>query len=251
MAALTVLTFEYYRCHRNAQKFEKAYWGERRGRAQVEREMKKISNVQLNTTEGFFVQPIGHIESCYRQCIGTPRQGMLVPESRATLKLTRNMSPEALDGLETFSHVWISFKFHLNTNTLKESKAFSSRTTFTAKISLPMLKGRQKVGVLATRSPHRPNPIGITLARVDWVDKKSRTVHLKACDLVQGTPVLDIKVLYKLTNLYFHSIYSLFFSNSRMCQHMTQWIISVSQIGWPTPCTHVTQSQYAPTFWNK
>jgi tRNA-Thr(GGU) m(6)t(6)A37 methyltransferase TsaA len=194
LAGSVILLFEYFKCYQSKQKFEKAYWGERRGRAQVEREMKKISNIQLNTSEGFFVQPIGHIESCYRQCIGTPRQGMLVPESRASLKLTRNMSPEALDGLENFSHVWISFKFHLNTNTLKESKAFSAGCTFTAKINLPMLKGTQKIGVLATRSPHRPNPVGITLARVDRVDKKNRTVYLKACDLVNGTPVLDIKV---------------------------------------------------------
>ncbi len=61
-----------------------------------------------------------------------------------------------------------------------------------------MLKGTQKVGVLATRSPHRPNPIGITLARVDRVDKKNRIVYLKACDLVHGTPVLDIKVTLNL-----------------------------------------------------
>ena len=194
LTSLSFVAFEYYKCYKNYLKYEAAYWSERRGRAQVEREMKRISNIQLNTSEGFFIQPIGHIESCYRHCIGTPRQGLLVPESRASLKLTTNISPEALVGLENFSHVCISFKFHLNTNTLKESKAFSKGSTFTAKISLPMLKGTQKIGVLATRSPHRPNPIGITLAQVDRVDKKNRTVYLKACDLVNGTPVLDIKV---------------------------------------------------------
>jgi tRNA (adenine37-N6)-methyltransferase len=52
---------------------------------------------------------------------------------------------------------------------------------------------KEKKGVLATRSPHRPNPVGVTLARVERVDKKTRTVHLSACDLVQGTPVLDMK----------------------------------------------------------
>ena len=74
-----------------------------------------------------------------------------VPSSRASLTLTRNVSPESLVGLEEFSHVWIAFKFHLNTNTLKESKAFTSRSTFNAKITLPMLK--RKMGVFATRSP--------------------------------------------------------------------------------------------------
>jgi hypothetical protein len=80
--AATLAAWEYARNSLLAEKYEKAYWGERRGRARVEQEMKKISNIQLNTNEGFFVQPIGEISSCYRQCVGTPRQGLLVPSSR-------------------------------------------------------------------------------------------------------------------------------------------------------------------------
>ena len=71
------------------------------------------------------------------------------------------------------------------------SDLFWHRYTFTAKITPPMLK--EKKGVLATRSPHRPNPVGVTLARVERIDKKTRSVLLSACDLVHGTPVLDIK----------------------------------------------------------
>lgn len=52
---------------------------------------------------------------------------------------------------------------------------------------------KKKVGVLSTRSPHRPNPIGVTLAKIERVDKKNRCLHLSACDLVHGTPLLDIK----------------------------------------------------------
>lgn len=59
----------YYRRYRG---MEEAYWGERRGRTRVEQEMRKLAQVQLNTSEGFFVQPIGVIESCYKQCIGHP-----------------------------------------------------------------------------------------------------------------------------------------------------------------------------------
>lgn len=196
MGALSLVTWKVYIMSKKADKFEEAYWGERRGRARVEREMKRIADIRLNTSGGFFVQPIGTIKSCYRQCIGTPRQGLLVPASRSSVTLTRNVSPEALVGLEAFSHVWLTFKFHLNTNTLKESKAFSGRSTFVAKINLPVLKDNtqhKKVGVLASRSPHRPNPVGITLARIWKVDKKTRTVYLQACDLVEGTPILDIK----------------------------------------------------------
>lgn len=193
----SLLAFEFARHYRAHTHYESAYWGERRGRVRVEQEIKRLTEVQLNTSDGFFIQPIATIESCYKQCVGTPRQGLLVPSSRAILKLTRNVSPEALDGLDEFSHVWLSFKFHLNTNSLKEAKAFQgaieSKTTytFTAKITPPMLK--EKKGVFATRSPHRPNPIGVTLAKIESVDKSTRSLLLSACDLVEGTPIIDIK----------------------------------------------------------
>jgi tRNA-Thr(GGU) m(6)t(6)A37 methyltransferase TsaA len=193
LGLLSVLICQYVRLRRKKLKYQDAYWAERRGRARVEKEMKKIANIRLSKDEGFFVQPVGYISSCYRQCVGTPRQGMLVPHSRSSITLAKNVSPEALDGLEDFSHVWITFQFHLNSNTLKEANAFSKRATFQAKINPPMLKGI-KLGVLATRSPHRPNPIGVTLAQIRGIDKKSRTLLLHACDLVDGTPVLDIKV---------------------------------------------------------
>jgi tRNA (adenine37-N6)-methyltransferase len=147
--SLTYLSWEFVRHWIKSRHFEDAYWGERRGRTRVEQEMRRLAEVQLNTSEGFFIQPIGTIDSCYRQCVGTPRQGMLVPSSRATLYLANNMSPEALDGLEDFSHVWLFFKFHMNTNTLKEAKAFSGikennrKYTFTAKVTPPMLKEKK------------------------------------------------------------------------------------------------------------
>jgi tRNA-Thr(GGU) m(6)t(6)A37 methyltransferase TsaA len=191
-ALFAVAVWEWARNASNRIKFEDAYWAERRGRARVEKEMKKIASVRLNTSEGFYVQAIGEISSCYRQCIGTPRQGLLCPSSRSSIRLIKNISRESLDGLEEFSHVWITFQFHLNSNTLKESKAFASRSTFNGKITLPMLK--KKLGVFATRSPHRPNPVGITLAQIRYIDKEKRTIHLAACDLVHGTPVLDVKV---------------------------------------------------------
>ena len=207
--ALSLSTIAYlsYRALADRDKLDKletAYWAERRGRTRVEQEMRRLTEVRLNTSEGFFVQPIGIIDSCYRQCVGTPRQGALCPSSRACITLTPNMSPESLDGLEEFSHVWLTFKFHLNTNTLKEAKAFSGvttelnpqngnnqRFTFTGKVTPPMLK--EKKGVLATRTPHRPNPFGVTLAKIERLDKNRRKVYLSACDLVNGTPILDVK----------------------------------------------------------
>lgn len=203
LGIVSILSWEFVKLYKKKDKYKQAYWGERKGRTRVEKEMKKIANIRLNTNEGFFVQPVGIISSCYRQCVGTPRQGLLVPESRSRITLTRNVSPEALEGLQDFSHVWITFQFHMNTNVLKESKAFTGGATFNAKISLPVLKGG-KVGVLATRSPHRPNPIGVTLAQIRSIDKVKRIVYLNACDLVEGTPVLDIKVCSsRLIHIYF------------------------------------------------
>ena len=96
--ACSALLYEYLRLRRCKLEVEEAYWGERRGRARVEQEMRNLADIRLNTSEGFFVQPIATIESCYRQCVGTPRQGMLVPASRARAVLVTSMSPEALDG---------------------------------------------------------------------------------------------------------------------------------------------------------
>jgi tRNA (adenine37-N6)-methyltransferase len=131
------------------------------------------------------VEPIGVVRSVYRLCVGTPRQGLLAPNARGRIELC--VPADAVDGLHEYSHVWIVFVFHLNTLTINPQKRPS-------KISPPALGGGKKVGVLATRSPHRYNPIGITLARLDRIDFEGGGIlHLSGIDLVDGTPVLDIK----------------------------------------------------------
>ena len=126
------------------------------------------------------LRPIGFIESCFREKFGTPRQGALVPRAPARLRIRPEFIPEqSLVGLSEFSHVWLLFQFHLNTN-----KGFRS------KIHPPRLQGGT-IGVFASRSPHRPNPIGLTLARLKAV--AGDTLLLEGVDLVNGTPILDIK----------------------------------------------------------
>jgi tRNA (adenine37-N6)-methyltransferase len=160
-----------------------------RRRATLEDEL-TASNGQL------VVRPIGVVRSVYRLCVGTPRQGLLAPHARARIELSGvpNGSLAAVEGLEQFSHVWIVFVFHLNTVGGKQQ----------SKIAPPALGG-VKVGVLATRSPHRFNPIGLTLAKLDRIRTIERTVEgrkksvsttvldISGTDLVDGTPVLDIK----------------------------------------------------------
>lgn len=123
---------------------------------------------------------IGHLRSCFREKFGTPRQPLLVPGATASLKIGREHLPEhALDGLDRFSHVWLISYFHLNTNKMVRPK-----------IHPPRLKGGS-VGLFASRSPHRPSPIGLSLAKLVQID--GDTIHLAGIDLVDGTPILDVK----------------------------------------------------------
>lgn len=136
------------------------------------------------------VHPIGTVRSIYRLCVGTPRQGWLAPDARGRIELMDNH--DVVSGLQGYSHVWISFVFHLN---------LVGRKTPT-KITPPALG--KKVGVLATRSPHRPNPVGLSLVRLERIETKKiprenqrpllqTVLHISGVDLVDGTPVLDIK----------------------------------------------------------
>ena len=146
----------------------------------------------MNGQQGLMVQPIGHIKSIYRLCVGTPRQGLLAPNARGRielLKLGDSSAAAAVDGLEGFTYIWIIFVFHLNTQSNYTQRRFKS------KISPPALGGK-KVGIFATRSPHRYNPIGITLCKLEKIQVNgphSVTLHVSGLDLVDQTPVLDVK----------------------------------------------------------
>lgn len=123
---------------------------------------------------------IGILKSCFREKFGTPRQPHLVPGATATLKIARQYQPEqSLAGLERFDRVWLLSYFHLNTN-----------TRFSSKVHPPRLKG-ETIGLFASRSPHRPSPIGLSVARLTKVE--GDTLHLSGIDLVDGTPILDVK----------------------------------------------------------
>lgn len=131
---------------------------------------------------------IGVLESCFREKFGTPRQPHLVPGSFARLKIYPQYSPEhSLEGLSDFSHVWLLSWFHLSTN-----------KTFHPKIHPPRLKGG-KIGVFASRSPHRPSPLGLSLTKLERVEKD--TLYLSGIDLIDGTPILDIKPYLPISDL--------------------------------------------------
>ena len=125
--------------------------------------------------------PIGTIQSCYGEKFGIPRQPGLVKSATATLKLLPPYNtPDALRGLEEFSHLWIIFVFHQ-----------SAREQWKATVRPPRLGGNERVGVFASRSNFRPNPIGLSV--VELLEIEGTTLKLGGGDFLDGTPVLDIK----------------------------------------------------------
>lgn len=123
---------------------------------------------------------IGHLRSCLREKFAAPRQPLLAPGATASLTLKDEFLPDhSLVGLDGFSHVWLFSYFHLNTN-----------KKFLPKVRPPRLKGAA-IGLFASRSPHRPSPLGLSLARL--VKVEGRTLFLAGIDLVDGTPILDVK----------------------------------------------------------
>jgi tRNA-Thr(GGU) m(6)t(6)A37 methyltransferase TsaA len=129
--------------------------------------------------------PIGRLRSCYSERFGIPRQPRLVPAAEASLELFPEYArEEAFNGLEGFSHLWLIFVFHA---CLDEGWRPTVRP--------PRLGGRRKVGVFASRSPYRPNPIGISAVELLGLERSATRLALRlgGADLLDGTPVLDIK----------------------------------------------------------
>lgn len=128
---------------------------------------------------------IGVIRSCFKEKFGIPRQPGLVPDARATLELHPPYNRlEAIAELEGFSHIWVIFIFH-------EAMQEEWRPT----VRPPRLGGNKRIGVFASRSPFRPNPLGLSVVGLEKIDcQQNRCVlHLQGADLLDGTPVLDIK----------------------------------------------------------
>lgn len=129
--------------------------------------------------------PIGVIRTAFAEKFGIPRQPGMVLEAKGVIELDRHpFFALACDKLETFSHLWIIFVFHEH-----------GARDWKPSIRPPRLGGRKKVGVLASRSPHRPNPIGLSAVRLDRVENtpKGVKIHVSGVDLLDGTPLLDIK----------------------------------------------------------
>ena len=131
----------------------------------------------------YTIVTIATARSPYKQKFGVARQPGLVPAAEVCIELNPEFTADSVRGLEHFDYVWISFIFH---GVLDEGWAQMVRP--------PRLGGKQKMGVFATRSPHRPNHLGLSLLKLERIETgKPVRLYCSGADLLDGTPIVDIK----------------------------------------------------------
>ena len=132
------------------------------------------------------MKPIAYIRTGFHTKFGIPRQSGLVSSLQGTIVFQPEYrNPDALRGLEEFSHIWLIWQF---------SEAV--REEWSPTVRPPRLGGNTRMGVFATRSPFRPNPIGLSCIRLESVDLSTPdgpVLHVSGADLMDGTPIYDIK----------------------------------------------------------
>ena len=126
------------------------------------------------------IRPIAYIENDYKEKFGVPRQSGLVNLISTIRFLPEFADPNALRGLEDFSHIWLIWEFSANGD-----------NTFSPTVRPPRLGGNVRMGVFGTRSPFRPNPLGLSVVKLGEIGQGYITVS--GADLIDGTPVYDIK----------------------------------------------------------
>lgn len=139
------------------------------------------------------MKPIAHIRTAFRTKFGVPRQAGVVAGLEATIVFEPEYRrAEAFRGLEEFSHIWLIWDF---------SEAHTSEWHPT--VRPPRLGGNQRMGVFATRSPFRPNPLGLSSVRlvdIDYEAPEGPLLHVEGADLMDGTPIFDVKPYLAFTD---------------------------------------------------
>lgn len=137
-------------------------------------------------TESYEMKVIARIENDFREKFGIPRQSGLVPEMLSAVIFEEEYrNPDALRGIEDFSHLWLLWGF-----------SESVRDGFSPTVRPPRLGGNERLGVFATRSPFRPNPLGLScvgLKCVEHTKDRGDVLIVTGADLLSGTPIFDIK----------------------------------------------------------
>ncbi len=138
------------------------------------------------------IKPIAHIRTEFPEKFGVPRQSGLAKKLRGRIVFEREFrNKDALRGLEGFSHLWLIWEFSANRRTKRE---------WSATVRPPRLGGNAHIGVFATRSPFRPNPLGLScveLVSIELDTADGPVINVSGADLVDGTPIYDIKPYIK------------------------------------------------------
>lgn len=136
--------------------------------------------------EAFVMEPVAHIRSDFSEKFGIPRQSGLIESLTARIVLTPECrDPEILRGIEDYDYLWLVWRFSAN-----------KHTAWHPTVRPPRLGGNTRMGVFATRSPFRPNPLGLScvkLVGVDWDTPEGPVLKVAGADLLDGTPIYDIK----------------------------------------------------------
>ena len=136
--------------------------------------------------EEMLISPIAHIHCEFKEKFGIPRQSGLIDSVRAKIVfLPEYRNPDALRGLDGYSHLWLLWQF---------SEAV--RSDWSPTVRPPRLGGNKRMGVFASRSPFRPNPIGLSSVKIVSIDlntSKGPVIEVSGADLLDGTPIYDIK----------------------------------------------------------
>lgn len=147
------------------------------------------------------IQPIATIHTEFPEKFGIPRQSGLAANLQARIvfePMFRN--PDALRGLEEFSHIWLIWEFSANRRASDQ---------WQPTVRPPRLGGNEHMGVFATRSPFRPNPLGLSCVEIDHIELDSDegpVIYVKGADLMDGTPIYDIKPYIKYADSRPHAV---------------------------------------------
>jgi tRNA-Thr(GGU) m(6)t(6)A37 methyltransferase TsaA len=132
-----------------------------------------------------FMTPIGHIENLFTEKFGIPRQSGLVGVLSRIVLTQDYRNPDVYRGLEDYSHVWLIWEFSANKD-----------VPFSPTVRPPRLGGNARMGVFATRSPYRPNRMGLSCVKIEKIElhtPQGPILWVSGADLMNGTPILDIK----------------------------------------------------------
>ena len=129
------------------------------------------------------LSPIAYIHTEFSEKFGVPRQSGLAGSLCGTVVFEPGYrSPEALRGLDGFSHLWLIWGFSANRH-----------GEWQPTVRPPRLGGNERMGVFATRSPYRPNPLGLSCVEIESINMDTSTIYVRGADLMDGTPIYDIK----------------------------------------------------------